>query len=289
MARHPLRDCWAIELPVLLLLLLRPPQTPGKGGNPGLAMGYPSWSFTAISRNHERGSPSPRRKAVQMLQSRQSPQRPGKTTPSIPSDKSTTCSTPTSIEHANIQVKSYNENSRERYICNSGFKRKAGTSSLTKCLRNEDTNITQWTIPTLICIKPAFISKPDTTVATKPAVVPGSRLTSKSPAGTTGVVRNEPSQAPPQTTAKALEHTPSTSLEKPGSHSSSSTAVTVATIATPVTVLCGACVVLLLVCYHKKSRQTSQTPSDQVENMEDIPMTGGNNGREEDTENYHTV
>nr|KAF6387059.1 interleukin 15 receptor subunit alpha [Myotis myotis] len=250
MARHPLRDCWAIELPVLLLLLLRPPQTPG-----------------------------------------------------------TTCSTPTSIEHANIQVKSYNENSRERYICNSGFKRKAGTSSLTKCLRNEDTNITQWTIPTLICIRdpsltrqrpsstvapagvtpepespspsgkePAFISKPDTTVATKPAVVPGSRLTSKSPAGTTGVVRNEPSQAPPQTTAKALEHTPSTSLEKP-----------VATIATPVTVLCGACVVLLLVCYHKKSRQTSQTPSDQVENMEDIPMTGGNNGREEDTENYHTV
>ncbi|XP_005869560.1 PREDICTED: interleukin-15 receptor subunit alpha isoform X4 [Myotis brandtii] len=231
MARHPLRDCWARELPVLLLLLLRSPQTPG-----------------------------------------------------------TTCSTPTSIEHANIQVKSYNENSRERYICNSGFKRKAGTSSLTKCLRNEDTNITQWTIPTLICIKPAFISKPDTTVATKPAVVPGSRLMpSKSPAGTTRVVRNEPSQAPPQTTAKALEHTPSTSLEKPGAHSSNSTAVTVAAISTPVTVLCGVCVVLLLICYHKKSRQTSQTPSDQMENMEDIPMTGGNNGREEDTENYHTV
>ncbi|XP_070247563.1 interleukin-15 receptor subunit alpha isoform X3 [Myotis yumanensis] len=231
MARHPLRDCWARELPVLLLLLLRPPQTRG-----------------------------------------------------------TTCSTPTSIEHANIQVKSYNENSRERYICNSGFKRKAGTSSLTKCLRNEDTNITQWTIPTLICIKPAFISKPDTTVATKPAVVPGSTLMpSKSPAGTTRVVRNEPSQAPPQTTAKALEHTPSTSLEKPGAHSSNSTAVIVAAISTPVTVLCGVCVVLLLICYHKKSRQTSQTPSDQMENMEDIPMTGGNNGREEDTENYHTV
>lgn len=64
----------------------------------------------------------------------------------------TTCATPTSIEHANIKVKSYNENSRERYICNSGFKRKAGTSSLTKCLHNEDTNITQWTIPSLKCI-----------------------------------------------------------------------------------------------------------------------------------------
>nr|KAF6387058.1 interleukin 15 receptor subunit alpha [Myotis myotis] len=197
MARHPLRDCWAIELPVLLLLLLRPPQTPG-----------------------------------------------------------TTCSTPTSIEHANIQVKSYNENSRERYICNSGFKRKAGTSSLTKCLRNEDTNITQWTIPTLICINPSLTrQRPSSTVA---------------PAGVT------PEPESPSPSGK-------------GSHSSSSTAVTVATIATPVTVLCGACVVLLLVCYHKKSRQTSQTPSDQVENMEDIPMTGGNNGREEDTENYHTV
>ncbi|XP_059519487.1 interleukin-15 receptor subunit alpha isoform X4 [Myotis daubentonii] len=229
MARHPLRDCWAIELPVLLLLLLRPPQTPG-----------------------------------------------------------TTCSTPTSIEHANIQVKSYNENSRERYICNSGFKRKAGTSSLTKCLRNEDTNITQWTIPTLICIRDPSLTRqrPSSTVA--PAgVTPEPESPSPSGKGTTGIVRNELSQAPPQTTAKALEHTPSTSLEKPGAHSSSSTAVTVATISTPV--LCGACVVLLLVCYHKKSRQTSQTPSDQVENMEDIPMTGGNNGREEDTENYHTV
>ncbi|XP_005869559.1 PREDICTED: interleukin-15 receptor subunit alpha isoform X3 [Myotis brandtii] len=231
MARHPLRDCWARELPVLLLLLLRSPQTPG-----------------------------------------------------------TTCSTPTSIEHANIQVKSYNENSRERYICNSGFKRKAGTSSLTKCLRNEDTNITQWTIPTLICIRDPSLTRqrPSSTVA--PAgVTPEPESPSPSGKGTTRVVRNEPSQAPPQTTAKALEHTPSTSLEKPGAHSSNSTAVTVAAISTPVTVLCGVCVVLLLICYHKKSRQTSQTPSDQMENMEDIPMTGGNNGREEDTENYHTV
>ncbi|XP_045444444.1 interleukin-15 receptor subunit alpha isoform X1 [Pipistrellus kuhlii] len=250
----------------------------------------------------------------------------------------TTCATPTSIEHANIQVKSYNENSRERYICNSGFKRKAGTSSLTKCLHNKDTNITQWTIPSLKCIilkppkfhpqdhkfhvvvlslgdpslthqrpsstvaparvtpepespyppgkEPAFMSKPDTIVATKPAVVPGSRLMpSKPPAGTTGVVRNEPSQAPPPTTAKALEHTPSTSLEKLGTHSSNSTVVTVATLSS-VTVLCGA---LLLVCYCKRSRQTSQTPRDQMENMEDIPMTGRTNGREEDTESSHTI
>ncbi|XP_036099542.1 interleukin-15 receptor subunit alpha isoform X4 [Molossus molossus] len=208
-----------------------------------------------------------------------------------PATSGTTCSTPTSIEHANIQVKSYEANSRERYICNSGFKRKAGTSSLTKCLHNEDTNVTQWTIPSLKCIKPAFTSKSDTTVPTEPAVVPGSRLMpSKPPSpGTTGVVRNEHPQAPSQTTAKALEHSPSTSLEKPGTHSYNSTVATVAAISTSVSVLFGVCVVFLLVCYCKKSRQTSRTPNVPMENMEDIPMTGATNGREEDTQNYQTT
>ncbi|XP_036099534.1 interleukin-15 receptor subunit alpha isoform X2 [Molossus molossus] len=239
-----------------------------------------------------------------------------------PATSGTTCSTPTSIEHANIQVKSYEANSRERYICNSGFKRKAGTSSLTKCLHNEDTNVTQWTIPSLKCIRdpslthqrppstvapagvtpepespspsekePAFTSKSDTTVPTEPAVVPGSRLMpSKPPSpGTTGVVRNEHPQAPSQTTAKALEHSPSTSLEKPGTHSYNSTVATVAAISTSVSVLFGVCVVFLLVCYCKKSRQTSRTPNVPMENMEDIPMTGATNGREEDTQNYQTT
>ncbi|XP_066241774.1 interleukin-15 receptor subunit alpha isoform X2 [Saccopteryx leptura] len=202
----------------------------------------------------------------------------------------TTCSTPTSIENANIQVKSYSENSRERYSCNFGFKRKAGTSSLTKCLRNEDTNITQWTIPTLKCIKPAFTPKSDTTVTTKPAIVPGSRLMPSKPpsAGTTGVVRNQPTQAPAQTTAKALEHTPSFSVEKPGAYSNNSTAVTVA-VSILVPALCGACGVFLLVRYCQKSRQTSQTTSVQMENMEGMPMTRGTKGGEEDTENYHTA
>uniref|UniRef100_A0A671FNC9 Sushi domain-containing protein n=1 Tax=Rhinolophus ferrumequinum TaxID=59479 RepID=A0A671FNC9_RHIFE len=121
----------------------------------------------------------------------------------------TTCSTPKSIEHADIHVKSYNENSRERYICNSGFKRKAGTSSLTKCQRDEVTNITQWTTPTLKCIMSVSI---------------------------------------------------------------------------PVAVLCGVCVVFL-VAHYAKSRQTPRTPSVEMENTEDMPMTGGTSGRQ-DTENY---
>uniref|UniRef100_A0A8C7APW6 Interleukin-15 receptor subunit alpha n=1 Tax=Neovison vison TaxID=452646 RepID=A0A8C7APW6_NEOVI len=129
-----------------------------------------------------------------------------------------TCPPPMSVEHADIRVKSYSLKSRERYTCNSGFKRKAGTSSLTECVLNETTNIAHWTIPNLKCIKPAFTSKSDTTVATKSTMVPGSRPTPSKPpaAGTTGPISQEPSQAPPQTTAKALEHTPSASLETPG-------------------------------------------------------------------------
>ncbi|XP_045042577.2 interleukin-15 receptor subunit alpha isoform X3 [Desmodus rotundus] len=254
MARLRLRDCWLDDLPTLLLLLLlvlRPPATLGA-----------------------------------------------------------TCSTPTSIEHANIQVKSYNENSRERYICNFGFKRKAGTSSLTKCLRNEDTNITQWTIPSLKCIKPAFTFKSDTTTATKPTTTQGSRLMTPKPpsAETTGVIGNEPSQDQRQTTAKALGHTLSAPLEKPGGQKKlstiwshdlwdggaygtdaySSTAVTVA-VSTPVLVICVVCVAFLLVRYRKKSRQNSWTPSVQMENMENLPMTGVTGGREEDAENHHAA
>ncbi|XP_045713946.1 interleukin-15 receptor subunit alpha isoform X1 [Phyllostomus hastatus] len=260
MARLRIRDCWLSDLPTLLLLLvlLRPPATLGA-----------------------------------------------------------TCSTPTYVEHANIQVKSYNENSRERYTCNFGFKRKAGTSSLTKCLRNEDTNITQWTIPSLKCIRdpsltrprphstvaptgvtpepdspspsgkePAFTFKSDTTTATKPGTTPHSRLMTPNPpsAETTEVTGNEPSQDQSQTTAKALEHTVSASLEKPGAHAYNSTAVSVSI---PVLVICGVCVAFLLVRYCKKSRQNSWTPSVQMENMEDRPMTGGTDGREEDTENHH--
>uniref|UniRef100_A0A2K5K0P7 Interleukin-15 receptor subunit alpha n=1 Tax=Colobus angolensis palliatus TaxID=336983 RepID=A0A2K5K0P7_COLAP len=63
-----------------------------------------------------------------------------------------TCPPPVSVEHADIRVKSYSLYSRERYICNSGFKRKAGTSSLTECVLNKATNIAHWTTPSLKCI-----------------------------------------------------------------------------------------------------------------------------------------
>ncbi|KAM5286038.1 interleukin-15 receptor subunit alpha isoform 2-T3 [Hipposideros larvatus] len=162
----------------------------------------------------------------------------------------TTCATPTSIEHADIRIKSYNENSRERYICNSGFKRKAGTSSLTKCQRDEATNITRWTIPSLKCIRDPSLThqRPPSTVA---------------PEGVT------PKQESPSPSGK-------------GAYSHDSRTVAVA-ISVPVAVLCGVCLVFLVGCY-VRPRQTPRRPSVEMENMEDMPMTGRTNGRE-DTEN----
>ncbi|XP_027832303.1 interleukin-15 receptor subunit alpha isoform X8 [Ovis aries] len=69
-----------------------------------------------------------------------------------PATPGITCPTPTSVEHADIQVKNYSINSRERYVCNSGFKRKAGTSSLTQCVFNETAKVAHWTTPNLKCI-----------------------------------------------------------------------------------------------------------------------------------------
>uniref|UniRef100_A0A671FEM6 Interleukin-15 receptor subunit alpha n=1 Tax=Rhinolophus ferrumequinum TaxID=59479 RepID=A0A671FEM6_RHIFE len=164
----------------------------------------------------------------------------------------TTCSTPKSIEHADIHVKSYNENSRERYICNSGFKRKAGTSSLTKCQRDEVTNITQWTTPTLKCIR-----DPSLTHQTTPSTV-----------ATAGVTPEPESPSPPGK----------------GTYSYDYSRTVAVSVSIPVAVLCGVCVVFL-VAHYAKSRQTPRTPSVEMENTEDMPMTGGTSGRQ-DTENY---
>uniref|UniRef100_A0A8D2GFR1 Interleukin-15 receptor subunit alpha n=1 Tax=Urocitellus parryii TaxID=9999 RepID=A0A8D2GFR1_UROPR len=82
----------------------------------------------------------------------------------LPVTPGTTCPTPMSVEHADIRVKSYTLNSRERYVCNSGFRRKAGTSSLTECVLNKTTNTAHWTMPSLKCINASSYSSRETTV-----------------------------------------------------------------------------------------------------------------------------
>lgn len=225
-----------------------------------------------------------------------------------------TCPTPTSVEHADIQVKSYSINSRERYVCNSGFKRKAGTSSLTQCVFNETAKVAHWTTPNLKCIRdpslshqrppstaapagltpepesptpsgkePDLTSKSDTKVATRPATGPGSRLPSTAPpVGTTGVVSKETTYVPAQTAAKAPEHTYPALQDTPGAYQYNPRVVTAA-VSTTVTVLFVVCLVFLLGrCLW--SRRAHQTPGVEMESMESVPMTTGADARGEDTE-----
>ncbi|XP_030795992.1 interleukin-15 receptor subunit alpha isoform X2 [Rhinopithecus roxellana] len=169
-----------------------------------------------------------------------------------PATRGITCPPPVSVEHADIRVKSYSLYSRERYICNSGFKRKAGTSSLTECVLNKATNIAHWTTPSLKCIRDPLLARQrpappftvttagvtpqpeslsssgkeptasspssNTTAATTAAIVPSSRLVpSTSPStGTTEIGSHESSHGPSQTTAKTWELTASASHQPPG-------------------------------------------------------------------------
>ncbi|XP_048668595.1 interleukin-15 receptor subunit alpha isoform X3 [Marmota marmota marmota] len=204
----------------------------------------------------------------------------------LPVTPGTTCPTPMSVEHADIRVKSYTLNSRERYVCNSGFKRKAGTSSLTECVLNKTTHTAHWTTPSLKCIKPAVLSpKSDTTVATETAMVPGSQSMPPQPtsSGTTSVGSHESSQAPSQTTAKTLELTPSNSHETPDASSYSSRETTVI-ISTSVTLSVVLVVCALVTCI--KLRRIFQPTAVEMENLEVMPMTRGSSSREEDQGNY---
>uniref|UniRef100_A0A8D2B6H2 Interleukin-15 receptor subunit alpha n=1 Tax=Sciurus vulgaris TaxID=55149 RepID=A0A8D2B6H2_SCIVU len=232
-----------------------------------------------------------------------------------PVTRGTTCPTPVAVEHADIRVKSHSVNSRERYVCNSGFKRKAGTSSLTECVFNKTTNTTHWTTPSLRCIRdpslihqrpvppstvvparvtpqpespspsgkePAVLSpNPDITVTTETAMVPGSQLMPSQPpsAGTTSIGSHESSQVPSQTTAKTLELTPANPHETPDATAFSSRETTVI-ISTSVTIFVVLLVYALVI--YIKLRQTSQPSAVEMENMEVMPMTLASGSREED-------
>ncbi|XP_054948360.1 interleukin-15 receptor subunit alpha isoform X5 [Pan paniscus] len=204
-----------------------------------------------------------------------------------PATRGITCPPPMSVEHADIWVKSYSLYSRERYICNSGFKRKAGTSSLTECVLNKATNVAHWTTPSLKCIRdPALVRQrpaPPSTVTTA-GMTPQPESLSPSGKGTTEIGSHESSHGTPsQTTAKTWELTASASHQPPGVYPQGHSDTTVA-ISTSTVLLCGLSAVSLLACY-LKSRQTPPLASVEMEAMEALPVTGGTSSRDEDLEN----
>uniref|UniRef100_A0A8C5K5R2 Interleukin-15 receptor subunit alpha n=1 Tax=Jaculus jaculus TaxID=51337 RepID=A0A8C5K5R2_JACJA len=167
----------------------------------------------------------------------------------------TTCPPPISVDYADIQVKSYEENSRERYVCNLGFKRKAGTSSLTQCVLNKTTNTAHWTTPNLKCIR-------DPSLAHQRPLPPLTGLTTR-------VTPQTQSSSPPGK----------------GAHPHGSGRTTVVISTSVIAVLCGMCAVSFLAWY-LKSRCTSRSRGLEMDAAEAMPMTARTGGREEDMGTY---
>ncbi|XP_053799538.1 interleukin-15 receptor subunit alpha [Vidua chalybeata] len=68
------------------------------------------------------------------------------------------CSRPKAVANAHIDAGNRTElNSRLRYSCNPGYKRKAGTSSLIQCILWNGSE-PRWTDPTLQCIRDPALS-----------------------------------------------------------------------------------------------------------------------------------
>ncbi|XP_023590087.1 interleukin-15 receptor subunit alpha [Trichechus manatus latirostris] len=166
-----------------------------------------------------------------------------------------------SVEHADIRVKNYNLSSRERYTCNSGFKRKAGTSSLTECVLNKTTNTAHWTTPNLKCIRDPS-------------------LTHQMPVSSSTLAPAKVIPQPESFTPSRKDASSDNSTAVTGSFS----AVTVA-VSTSVLLLTAVGVLLFCLCY-KKTRQYPPTPNVEMDNIEDMPMTAETSNRQEDTEDY---
>ncbi|XP_063525583.1 interleukin-15 receptor subunit alpha isoform X9 [Pongo pygmaeus] len=247
MAPQRAHGCRTLGLPaLLLLLLLRPPATRDARDRLAVLEGRSriSESFNREVQTHEA--------CVRLRTTENCPQRHQHRTSR--QQAGITCPPPMSVEHADIWVKSYSLYSRERYVCNSGFKRKAGTSSLTECVLNKATNVAHWTTPSLKCIRTTEIGSHESSHGT-----------------------------PSQTTAKTWELTASASHQPPGVYPQGHSDTTVA-ISTSTVLLCGLSAVSLLACYIK-SRQTPPLASVEMEAMEALPVTGGTSSRDEDLEN----
>ncbi|KAJ8006952.1 hypothetical protein DPEC_G00112540 [Dallia pectoralis] len=85
-----------------------------------------------------------------------------------------------------LNITNVGENMTRRYSCTSGYVRKAGTSSLIRCIRNKQMNL-QWSEPQLECIrdpKSEFLKEPSTAHKTTTPYFSGSLSVSPNPTPT---------------------------------------------------------------------------------------------------------
>ncbi|XP_043823880.1 interleukin-15 receptor subunit alpha isoform X4 [Dromiciops gliroides] len=186
-----------------------------------------------------------------------------------------TCPTPRSVEHADIHVKSHSVESRERYVCNAGFKRQAGTSSLIRCMLDQNSNTAHWTETNLKCIRdPTLVHQklPSSTMSTRELFTPtGKGFTL------------EPEASKADTTVATETVMVSTSISLSSSIHTATPAIAEAQhYVTPISVAFISLLVVPLVVY-LCCKKRNPLPEQSVE-MEEMPMTGGTDSREEGVE-----
>ncbi|XP_069657606.1 interleukin-15 receptor subunit alpha isoform X2 [Haliaeetus albicilla] len=127
------------------------------------------------------------------------------------------CSRPKDVANAHIDVGNNTLlNTRLRYTCNPGYKRKAGTSSLIQCILREGSTEPNWTHTTLQCIRdpalppqtpsPELPTVPHTEGTTQKGTTDASPTSNPSPAATSGMPGAAGrSPTPPATDGPSLE------------------------------------------------------------------------------------
>ncbi|XP_074880662.1 uncharacterized protein LOC142029689 isoform X2 [Buteo buteo] len=127
------------------------------------------------------------------------------------------CSRPKDVANAHIDVGNNTLlNTRLRYTCNPGYKRKAGTSSLIQCILREGSTEPDWTHTTLQCIRdpalppqtpsPELPTVPHTEGTTQKGTTDASPTSKPSPAATSGLPGAAGrSPTPPATDGPSLE------------------------------------------------------------------------------------
>ncbi|CAN8175957.1 unnamed protein product [Coccothraustes coccothraustes] len=195
------------------------------------------------------------------------------------------CSPPKAVANAHIDAGNRTElNSRLRYSCNPGYKRRAGTSSLIQCILWNGSQ-PRWTDPTLQCIRDPALSResPGPASTTQRGTTGASPNSSPSPASRQSPVPPAP-DGPSPAGSRPPEMVPTLDTSTPGEGTTSLpipptdyAAVSIRSVASSAGLLVLLAVGIVAVCcWRRKSTRQGYTVTER-----DIPMEGIPSGNEE--------